>query len=203
MGLSKREQTRRHISAQAYALFEAQGYDNTTVAQIAKSAGVSHMTFFRNFPTRAHVLISGIDIPLLIRLVSSAPLHMGALECLCWTFLKFIRVVDGRSRDKVRRHLLVVANSDGLGSEMFGPNSVLMHRIASALAGRGVGEWEARTVTCAVLGGIGGALNQWADFDSETDLVYLSDVVAKALLPDVNARDRVYRDLQGETTILG
>lgn len=34
-------------------LFLANGYEATTVQRIAAAAGVSHMTFFRYFPTKS------------------------------------------------------------------------------------------------------------------------------------------------------
>jgi AcrR family transcriptional regulator len=38
-------------------LFLRDGYDATTVAAIARAAGVSHMTFFRHFPTKESVVL--------------------------------------------------------------------------------------------------------------------------------------------------
>lgn len=38
------------------ALFVQQGFDQTTVAQIAEAAGVSQMTLFRYFPTKDAVI---------------------------------------------------------------------------------------------------------------------------------------------------
>ncbi|WP_054813074.1 mycofactocin system transcriptional regulator [Nocardia arizonensis] len=55
-GTSKRE-----LELIAMRLFSEQGFDNTTVEQIAAAAGVSGRTFFRYFPTKAEVLWSQFD----------------------------------------------------------------------------------------------------------------------------------------------
>ncbi|MGI8711759.1 MAG: TetR/AcrR family transcriptional regulator [Solirubrobacteraceae bacterium] len=43
----------------AISLFEEQGYDDTTVAQIAERAGLTRRTFFRYFSDKREVLFSG------------------------------------------------------------------------------------------------------------------------------------------------
>ncbi len=43
----------------AIDLFAEQGYDDTTVAQIAARAGLSKATFFRHFPDKREVLSAG------------------------------------------------------------------------------------------------------------------------------------------------
>ncbi|MET8651818.1 mycofactocin system transcriptional regulator [Nocardia aurea] len=55
-GTSKRE-----LELIAMRLFSEQGFDNTTVEQIAAAAGVSGRTFFRYFPTKAEVLWARFD----------------------------------------------------------------------------------------------------------------------------------------------
>jgi AcrR family transcriptional regulator len=47
--------------AQRLELFSEQGYDNTTVAQIAERAGLTKSTFFRHFPDKREVLFVGQD----------------------------------------------------------------------------------------------------------------------------------------------
>jgi TetR/AcrR family transcriptional regulator, regulator of mycofactocin system len=48
--------SRRELQRIALRLFEAHGFDNTTIEQIAAEAGVSERTFFRYFTTKASVL---------------------------------------------------------------------------------------------------------------------------------------------------
>jgi AcrR family transcriptional regulator len=48
----KKEQTRRHIAETARGLFGESGFDNVTVAEIAKAADVSTQTVFNYFPTK-------------------------------------------------------------------------------------------------------------------------------------------------------
>ncbi len=49
----QRRETRRNLAEHAIRLFKAQGFDETTVEEIASAAGVSTRTFFLHFPTKA------------------------------------------------------------------------------------------------------------------------------------------------------
>lgn len=51
----RREATRHRIVEAALALFEAQGFDATTVEQITEAADIGKGTFFTHFPTKAGV----------------------------------------------------------------------------------------------------------------------------------------------------
>ena len=55
-GLGKQQRTRRRLLGFAMQLFAEQGYQPTTVAEIAAAAGVSRATFFLHFPTKAALL---------------------------------------------------------------------------------------------------------------------------------------------------
>ncbi len=52
----KRRQTRRELVRAAMRLFEEKGYEETTVAEIASTAGVSTKTFFNYFASKDEVL---------------------------------------------------------------------------------------------------------------------------------------------------
>jgi AcrR family transcriptional regulator len=52
---------RQRLVAAALDLFTEQGYDDTTVAQIADRAGLTKSTFFRHFPDKREVLVAGRD----------------------------------------------------------------------------------------------------------------------------------------------
>jgi AcrR family transcriptional regulator len=61
-----RERTRRLAQAElttvAQDLFLAQGYEDTTVEQIAAAAGMSKRTFFRYFPSKDDLVIGKYDL---------------------------------------------------------------------------------------------------------------------------------------------
>lgn len=58
---SRRLETRRRIEETALHLFAANGFDDTTVDQIAAACGISPRTFFRYFPSKDEVIFAEID----------------------------------------------------------------------------------------------------------------------------------------------
>jgi AcrR family transcriptional regulator len=61
-----RERTRRAVRAElaevAIGLFAHQGFDETTVEDIARAAGMTKRSFFRYFPTKEDVVFDGVDL---------------------------------------------------------------------------------------------------------------------------------------------
>jgi AcrR family transcriptional regulator len=60
----KKIKLRRGMQAAALRLFETQGYDRTTVEQIAEAAETSTTTFYRYFPTKEDVVLDNDASPL-------------------------------------------------------------------------------------------------------------------------------------------
>ncbi len=57
----KRALVREAIAHAAWALFAAEGYEATTVTEIARAAGVSRRTFFRYFSSKDDVVVGTSD----------------------------------------------------------------------------------------------------------------------------------------------
>lgn len=72
--------TRARLQSVALDLFVRQGFEETTVEQIAAAAGVSHMTFFRYFPTKESVAVEDPYDPLLAEAVAAQPASLPAFE---------------------------------------------------------------------------------------------------------------------------
>ncbi|MEV4536472.1 TetR family transcriptional regulator [Asanoa sp. NPDC049518] len=61
-----RERTRRAVRAEladvALRLFAEQGFDQTTVEEIAQAAGLTKRSFFRYFPAKEDAVFGGVDV---------------------------------------------------------------------------------------------------------------------------------------------
>src|SRR4051794_3981779 len=75
---------RERLVVAAVELFSHQGYDATTVAQIAERAGVTRSTFFRHFPGQRELLVAGQETlsRLLADGISEAPATASPLEAV-------------------------------------------------------------------------------------------------------------------------
>lgn len=75
---------RERLVRAALDLFGEQGYDATTVAQIAERAGLTKSTFFRHFPDKRELLVAGQDTlaTLLAEGAAAAPDSATPLEAV-------------------------------------------------------------------------------------------------------------------------
>jgi AcrR family transcriptional regulator len=75
---------RERLVAAALQLFSEQGYDDTTVAQIAEGAGLTKSTFFRHFPDKRDVLAAGQETlsRLFVEGISGAPADASPLTAV-------------------------------------------------------------------------------------------------------------------------
>jgi AcrR family transcriptional regulator len=78
----KKARTRAAIREHALRLFREQGYDATTVEQIAEAAEVSPSTFFRYFPTKEDVVLQD-DMELLwIDALRAQPAELSTMAAI-------------------------------------------------------------------------------------------------------------------------
>lgn len=95
----KKVQTRRLITGTALRLFGEQGYEQTTVAQIAETADVATKTFFNYFPSKEDVLFA--ELPERYEMTTRIITERGADESLsdllarlCDRVLEFVTSTD-------------------------------------------------------------------------------------------------------------
>jgi AcrR family transcriptional regulator len=78
----KKAKTRAAIQAHALRLFAKQGYDETTIDQIADAAEVSQSTFFRYFPTKEDVVLHDRFDPLMLAALKREPPELGPITAM-------------------------------------------------------------------------------------------------------------------------
>jgi AcrR family transcriptional regulator len=160
----------------ALDLFTEQGYDATTVSQIAERAGVTKMTFFRHFPDKREVLLAGQEIHsrILADAIAAAPGPAtpvqavgAALDALAATF------TDER-REFAARLLPVIAAHSELRERSAFKHIGLTQAIGEALEKRGVPELTASLAAELGMRAFDRAFSQWADPASRQTLTDLT-----------------------------
>src|SRR3954454_10906946 len=158
---SRTARTRALLQDAALRLFSEQGYDATTVEQIAREAGVSQMTFFRYFPTKdAVVLDDGFD-PAIAAAVAMAPTGLPPLTRVCEGLRSALTDVDLPGQEEVRLRVKIAAEHPVLRAGTYAATEATQEAIAEVLVADGVSPFEARVAAAAALAGLTVALLEW------------------------------------------
>jgi AcrR family transcriptional regulator len=131
--------TQRLVAA-AVDLFTEQGYDATTVAQIAERAGVTKSTFFRHFSDKRELLVAGQETlsRLLADGITEAPADASPLEAVAVGLERAAGAMGPANRELGPRLKAAVAASTELQERDALKNVGLAAAMTAALAARGV-----------------------------------------------------------------
>lgn len=105
----KKAKTRAAIQRSALRLFQEQGYEATTVEQIAEAAEVSPSTFFRYFPTKEDVALYDDLDPMLIAAFEAQPADLSPIQALRMAMRTVFSAMppDEAERQWERSHLIM------------------------------------------------------------------------------------------------
>ena len=131
---------RGRIVLAAVDLFTEQGYDDTTVAQIAERAGITKSTFFRHFPDKRELLAAGQETlsRLLAEGITGAPADASPLEAVAAGLERVSGEMGPMNRELAPRISAAIAASTELQERAMLKNVGLAAAMTEALVARGV-----------------------------------------------------------------
>lgn len=125
----------------AIELFDQQGYDETTVAEIAERAGLTKRTFFRYFADKREVLFQGSEQleHVWVEGVAAAPPDAGPLEAVT-EGLEAVTALFAERHAFARIRTRIIAANPELQERELIKLQTLAASIAAALRERGAGD---------------------------------------------------------------
>ncbi|KAB2343977.1 acyl-CoA-like ligand-binding transcription factor [Actinomadura rudentiformis] len=175
----KKLKTRRAIQDHALRLFTEQGYDETTVEQIAEAAEISPSTFFRYFRTKEDVVITDEYDPIMAEIFRAQPAGTGVIEALRATFREILPQMLAGDMDTVITRMRLTAQVPALRARTTeslreGTHAVLKEIIAER-TGRPQDDLDVETFTWALLGVLQSAMYAW--LDGKVEIEDLPDLI--------------------------
>ena len=128
---------RGRLRQAALELYGENGFDQTTVAQIAERAGLTERTFYRHFTDKREVVFSGEVQRVVVSTLADAPAAMTAIEAVTAALDAAGAVLDER-RDMTRRRQAVIAANPNLQQREQIKYATLAADMAEALGDPGV-----------------------------------------------------------------
>jgi len=163
---------RGRLEQAAYELFRDRGYERTTVADIAKQAGLTERTFFRHYADKREVLFGGA-VSLqdeLLRALNDAPPTLPTIEAVRIAVEAAMRLFHGRRALARERQRIIAANADLQERELI-KRATLTAALAHALQKRGVPESSANLAADMGIGVFYVGFVQWLNDPAERELV--------------------------------
>lgn len=180
----KKNATRERIRASALRLFGEQGYDATTVEQIAAAAGVSHMTFFRYFPAKEDVAMSSLYHPLIASLIAQTPASWPLTRRIRTVLVQGLRQIYGTERAALLAQNKLIVATPALRARLWGHQMAIQQLILEAL---GAGQddprpsFQDRVTVAACLAAATTAVLAWVEGNGAPELPDLIEQAFDAL----------------------
>ena len=173
----KKARTRAVIREQALRLFGEQGYQATTVEQIAEAAEVSPSTFFRYFPTKEDVVLQDDFDPIAIEKFEAQPRELHPVAALRAAIREAFAEAPPDVIEQwraVTRLTLAVPELRARSLDEFTRSVTMAAELIAKRQGRDPSDFAVRTVAGAVVG-VGLSVMMTAAEDPSADVVALMD----------------------------
>jgi AcrR family transcriptional regulator len=163
--------SRGRLEQAALELFAEQGFERTTVAEIAARAGVTERTYFRHFADKREVLFGGSDLlrDELLAAVAAAPDSSSALDMIAGAIDAFGRLLQARAERAALRQQVIADNPELQERELVKLAS-LATALAAALVERGIPQDAARLSAEAGIAVLKVAFERWTDEGGTGDI---------------------------------
>jgi AcrR family transcriptional regulator len=169
----KKQKTRWAIQEHALRLFTEQGYDATTVDQIAAAAEVSPSTFFRYFKTKEDVVMQDEYDPLMARAFLAAPADLPPVAAFRYAMRQALDSVTPEEMEKVFERGKLQLTEPALrarGLENFLTTRTVIGEAVAQRMGRSTDDRAVRTFAGVIVGVLLTALLDWFDAGGEGTL---------------------------------
>jgi len=169
---TRAQRTRDRLQEVALRLIAERGYERTTVEQIAGAAGVSHMTFFRHFPTKESVVLDDLFDPALGSAVAAAPSDLPPLLRACRGLRAAVEHLELPEQEQVRARVRIGAGNPTLLAGMWANTVATQDVVAQALTppsedGPGLPE---RVAAAAAVAALTSAVLAWSLGEDDVSL---------------------------------
>jgi AcrR family transcriptional regulator len=187
----KKIQLRRAVQREALRLFAAQGYDQTTVEQIAEAAQTSTSTFYRYFPTKEDVVLDDDYDPLAEQTIAGRPAGEPLVTTIRAALAAVVAGVEAdREQNLTRLRLKAAVPALTARQAVEGRKTFdLIAQVFAARTGRSVQDYQLRLAAAALTAAQSEATRYWADHDGIDDLAGLVDRAVIAVAPLLTALD--------------
>ena len=174
----KRARTFAEIQREALRLFVAQGYEQTTIEQIAEAVEVSPSTIFRYFPTKEDLVLTDEYDALILTSLAAGPRGEPGVTAMRRALTQTLADVVEQDASMFLMRGRLMLGVPALRARLWGflqENEAVLCQIFAAQSGRDPEDFELRVAAGAIIGGIMAALTEWVQSDGQAHMGALLD----------------------------
>src|SRR5512140_1720129 len=166
----KKARTRAAIREHALRLFREQGYQRTTVEQIAAAAEVSPSTFFRYFPTKEDLVLQDDMDTRMVEAFGRQPAGLSPIAALRGALHEVMASYSEADLEVIRETTtltMTVPEVRARAMDEFGRTISVISEALAKRAGRPADDLAVRTVAGAIIGVIMSITMPWEGWSSD------------------------------------
>jgi AcrR family transcriptional regulator len=162
----RQRRVRREVATTALAMFSKQGYDRTTVEDIAEAVEISPSTFYRYFPTKSDLVVELSRLRM--RDIGEALAARPDQESLPEAIRAAVREVSldlGQDTASLKRFEKLLATNTEMRGRLLGEQSNDLPLVAETIAprlGRSADDLATQVAATAIMGVIRLAFERWS-----------------------------------------